>query len=708
MADSENPVLSCPVFPRFDAIKAEHVVPGIKKLIGDNEKMLSDLEEELKSKDYKMDVLALIEKLEVLGDELGRSWGAIKHLESTKDNEALRKAVEETQPELVKFNMKVSQSEPIYKAFKLIKDSPQYASLSVARKRIVDSNLLEAELAGIALEGEKKERFNQIQQELAALSTQFSNNVLDCTKAFTVRLTTKEEVAGLPESALGLGAQTAKTKGDADATADAGPWVFTLDAPSFLPVMKHAKDRKLREKLYFAYNTRASESSGSRPEGGKSLDNSEVIKQILSLKQEKAALLGKRHFADVSTATKMATLESAMELMEKLRASSYAPAEKELKDLQEFAAKQGFSEELKPWDVTFYAERQLEAEYAFNEEELRPYFALPRVLEGLFGLAKRLFDVDVVKADVTVPVWDPEVQFWQINRDGKPVAYFYLDPYSRPAEKRGGAWMDEVAGRSTVLADKAGGVRLPVAHMVCNQSPPVGGAPSLMTFREVETLFHEFGHALQHMLTTQTEGLVAGIRGVEWDAVEQPSQFMENWCYDKATIDKMAVHYETGEKIPEELWTKIKDSKNFRSASMMLRQLHFAVLDLTLHSSFDPATADSKSVHDVCQEVAEKYLVQPPMDYDRFLCGFGHIFAGGYAAGYYSYKWAEVLSADCFGAFEEAGLEDDSAVQATGRRFRDTILAKGGGMAPAQVFEEFRGRAPEPEALLRHSGLAAA
>eukprot|EP00286_Rhodomonas_abbreviata_P022876 CAMPEP_0181314246 /NCGR_PEP_ID=MMETSP1101-20121128/14708_1 /TAXON_ID=46948 /ORGANISM="Rhodomonas abbreviata, Strain Caron Lab Isolate" /LENGTH=710 /DNA_ID=CAMNT_0023421311 /DNA_START=337 /DNA_END=2469 /DNA_ORIENTATION=+ len=705
-AASENPLLNCPVFPRFDEIKAEHVVPATKQLIADNEKSLATLEGELTAKEYKMDVTELINKLEALGDELGRSWGAVKHMEAVKDSEPLRKAVEEVQPELVKFNLQVSQSEPIYKAFKVVKDSPTYAGLSVAQKRIVDSNLLEAELAGIALEGEKKERFNAIQQELAALSTQFSNNVLDCTKAFSIRLTTKEEVAGLPESALGLAAQNAKSKGDEGATKEDGPWLITLDAPSYLPVMKHAKDRSLREKVYKAYNTRASEGSGSRPDGGKSFDNSQVINQILALKKEKAELLGKRHYADVSTAQKMATLEDAMDLMEKLRASSFAPAEKELADLQAFAKKSAFDAELQPWDVTFYAERQLEENYAFNEEDLRPYFALPRVLDGLFSLAKRLFDVDVVKAEIQVPLWDKEVQFWQINKAGKPVSYFYLDPYARPEEKRGGAWMDECAGRSRVMAVGSDPVRLPAAHMVCNQSPPVGDKPSLMTFQEVETVFHEFGHALQHMLTTQDEGLVAGIRGVEWDAVETPSQFMENWCYDKATMDKVAVHYETGEKMPAELFEKVKAAKNYRAATMMLRQLQFAVTDLTLHSSYDPT--GSASVHDLYREVAKKYQVMQPLDYDRFLCGFSHIFAGGYAAGYYSYKWAEVLSADCFGAFEEAGLADDAKVQETGRRFRDTILAKGGGQAPKEVFEEFRGRGPSPEALLRHSGLVPA
>jgi len=593
----------------------------------------------------------------------------------------------------------------MFRAFKAIRSSHDWSTLSEAQQRIVEAEIRDAELSGVALTGANKERFNEIQQTLAQLSTNFSNNVLDATKAFSVRLTKPEEVDGLPESARGLAAQTARARGDADATAEKGPWVVTLDMPSYMPVMQYAKDRSLRERLYRAYQTRASELGHS---DGKPLDNTGVATQILALRKERAALLGKKHHADVSTASKMATLESALDLMERLRDASYAPAVQEAQELEAFAAGRSFQGPLLPWDVPFYAEALREERYAFNEEELRPYFSLPKVLKGLFSVAKRLFDVDVVQAgpDEAPPLWHPDVSFFRVDRAGHPAAYFYLDPYSRPAEKRGGAWMDDVQGRSRALAPPGAPVRLPVAHMVCNQSPPVGATPSLMTFREVETLFHEFGHALQHMLTTQEEGLVAGIRGVEWDAVELPSQFMENWCYDKATVDGMAVHYETGAPIPPELWAKVKAAKNFRAASTMLRQLQFAVTDLTLHSSFDPA--GPLSIHDVYRTVAQRYQVKGPQDFDRFLCGFSHIFAGGYSAGYFSYKWAEVLSADCFGAFEEAGLDSDAAVRATGRRFRDTVLSLGGGAAPSRVFEAFRGRAPSPEALLRHSGLAVA
>ena len=736
----ENPLLSTDDFPLYDQVKAQHVAPGMKALIKDAEGALAALETRLAENNYEIDCKEFLFELERMSDRIGRAWGVVNHLKAVKDTEELRNAVEAVQPLVVTFNLKTSQSEAVYKAFKAIKEGSQFAGLTGAQKRIVDNEIRDAQLSGVALEGEKKKRFNEIQQELAKLSTSFSNNVLDSTKAYTVRITDKEEVAGLPASALGLASQTAVTKGDKDSTSENGPWIFTLDAPSFLPVQQHARNRQLRQAMYKQYITRASEMTvpaetkmgevvnamkagqvGKRQGLGMmakrvlnkiglarpaSLDNTPIINRILALRHERAQLLGMRHHADVSNASKMATYEGAMKLMEDLRAKSYDFAVTEMDQLKAFAAKTGFSEKMMPWDMTFYAERQREELYSYQEEDLRPYFSLPRVLDGLFALVTRLFDVEIVAADGKAPVWDKDVRFFQINRAGQAIAYFYLDPYSRPAEKRGGAWMDECASRSQAMASAGKSLRLPVAHMVCNQSPPVGDQPSLMTFREVETLFHEIGHALQHMLTTQDEGLVAGIRGVEWDAVETPSQFMENWCYDKATIDKMAVHYETGESIPSDLWNKVVAAKNYRAGSMMLRQLQFSVTDLQLHAGFQPSV--QTSVHDLYKTVAKTYQVQEPMDYDRFLCGFSHIFAGGYSAGYYSYKWAEVLSADCFAAFEEAGLEDETKVKETGTRFRDTILAMGGGAAAPEVFKEFRGRDPTPDALLRHSGLAVA
>ncbi|CAN6983054.1 unnamed protein product [Brassica oleracea var. botrytis] len=704
---SSNPLLQDFDFPPFDSVDAEHVRPGIRALLQHLEGELEQLENSVEPSWPK-----LVEPLEKLVDRLSVVWGVINHLKAVKDTPELRAAIEDVQPEKVKFQLRLGQSKPIYNAFKAIRESPDWSSLSEARQRLVEGNVLtivlitvsaqikEAVLTGIALDDEKREVFNKIEQELEKLSHKFSENVLDATKKFEKLITDKKEMDGLPPSALGLFAQAALSKGHENATAENGPWVITLDAPSYLPVMQHAKNRALREELYRAYLTRAS--SGD-------LDNTSIIDQILMLRLEKAKLLGYNNYAEVSMTMKMATVEKAAELLEKLRSASWGPAVQDMEDLKSFAKSQGAEESgsLTHWDTTFWSERLRESKYDINEEELRPYFSLPKVMDGLFSLAKTLFGVDIEPADGVAPVWNSDVRFYRVkDSSGSPIAYFYFDPYSRPSEKRGGAWMGEVFSRSQVMAQKGTSVRLPVAHMVCNQTPPVGDKPSLMTFREVETVFHEFGHALQHMLTKQDEGLVAGIRNVEWDAVELPSQFMENWCYHRDTLMSIAKHYQTGETLPEEIYKKLLAARTFRAGSFSLRQLKFASLDLELHTNYIPGGPES--IYDVDQRVSVKTQVIPPLPEDRFLCGFSHIFAGGYAAGYYSYKWAEVLSADAFSAFEDAGLDDIKAVKETGQRFRNTVLALGGGKAPLKVFVEFRGREPSPEPLLRHNGLLAA
>ncbi|GBG65612.1 hypothetical protein CBR_g51495 [Chara braunii] len=688
----ENPLLADSQFPLFDKIEAKHVAPGIRQILKKMEEGFLDLE-----KKVTPTWSGLVDPLERLNDRLAVSWGAVNHLKGVKDSEDLRKAVEEVQPEQVALSLKIGQSKPVYEAFKAMRDGPLWEQVNEAQRRIIESSLREAELTGVALEGEARERFNAIEQELAQLSLQFSNNVLDSIKAFERVITDPKEVDGLPPSALGLAAQTAAAKGYEGATLDAGPWVFTLDIPSYMPVMQHAKNRALREELYRAYLTRAS---------SEDKDNTPVIKRTLALRREKAELLGFKNHAEVSLSMKMATFERAEALLEELRVASYDGAVKDLEELKDFAAKSNAEEanDFMNWDVTFWSERLREAKFDIKEEELRPYFSFQEVLNGLFALAKNLFGVVVVPADGLAPVWHADVRFFRVeDLQGEPLAFFYLDPYSRPAEKRGGAWMDEVVGRSRLLALPNESVRLPVAHVVCNQSPPVGDKPSLMTFREVETLFHEFGHALQHMLTKQDEGLVSGIKGIEWDAVELPSQFMENWCYHRATLLGIAKHYETGETLPESMFQKLVAARTFRAASMMLRQIHFAAVDLELHSRFDPDGPET--MFDVDRRIAKKTTVMPPIPEDRFLCSFSHIFAGGYSAGYYSYKWAEVLSADAFSAFEEVGLDNEEAVRETGKRFRDTVLGLGGGRHPLEVFKDFRGREPSTEPLLRHSGL---
>ncbi|KAK8472208.1 hypothetical protein PHAVU_002G143600 [Phaseolus vulgaris] len=688
----DNPLLQNFDFPPFDVVEPKHVRPGIRALLSELERELEDLERNVEPSWPK-----LVEPLEKIVDRLSVVWGMVNHLKAVKDSSELRSAIEDVQAEKVKFQLRLGQSKPIYNAFKAIQESPDWKTLSDARRRIVDSQIKEAVLNGVSLEDDKRESFNKIEQELEKLSQKFGENVLDATKKFEKLITDKKEIEGLPATALGLAAQSAVTKGHENATAENGPWVITLDAPSFIAVMQHARNRTLREEIYRAYVSRAS--SGD-------LDNTEIINQILKLRLEKARLLNYNNYAEVSMATKMATVDKAEELLEKLRRASWDPAVQDIEDLKEFSKSQGALEasDLTHWDISFWSERLRESKYDINEEELRPFFSLPKVMDGLFKLANSLFGIEIESADGVAPVWNNDVKFFRVkDSSGSPIAYFYFDPYSRPAEKRQGAWMDEVFARSRVLSRDGTSARLPVAHMVCNQTPPVGNKPSLMTFREVETVFHEFGHALQHMLTKQDEGLVAGIRGIEWDAVELPSQFMENWCYHRETLMGIAKHFETGESLPEEVYLKLVAARTFRAGSLSLRQLKFACVDLELHTKYVPGGPES--IYDVDRRVSEKTQVIPPLPEDRFLCSFSHIFAGGYAAGYYSYKWAEVLSADAFSAFEDVGLDNDKAVKETGHKFRETILALGGGKEPLDVFVQFRGREPTPDALLRHNGL---
>lgn len=686
---TKNPLLIGKGLPPFNEIKAEHVVPAMTQLLKELASEVGKLEDNVTPT-----WSGLVEPLTKLEERLGWSWGIVGHLMGVKNSPELREAYETMQPEIVKFYNQLSQSKPLYEAFKGIKDSTDWDKLEPAQQRIVESSIRDFELSGVGLEGESRDRFNQIQLELAELSTKFSNNVLDATKAFKLKLTDKQDVAGLPPSALGLMAQTAKTEGEAVSSPENGPWVVTLDYPSYTPFMKYSTNRELREKLYKAFVSRAS--SGE-------LDNRGNIDRILELRKEKANILGFDNFAELSLARKMATDVAAVQkLQEDLRVVSYEAAVKEFEELKAFAGQA----DLRNWDVSYWSEKQREAKFNFNEEELRPYFSLPKVLDGLFSLANRIFGVTITAADGQAPIWQEDVRYFQIaDETGNAIAFFYLDPYSRPAEKRGGAWMNDCIGRAKMTVEGKTATRLPVAYLTCNQTPPVDDQPSLMTFVEVTTLFHEFGHGLQHMLTTIDYVGASGINNVEWDAVELPSQFMENWCYDRPTLFGMAKHYQTGETLPEEYYQKLLAAKNYMSGSGMLRQLHFGLLDIELHSNYQPDGAETPN--QVRDRLAQTTTVLQPIPQDNFLCAFGHIFAGGYAAGYYSYKWAEVLSADAFAAFEEAGLSDEEAVKSVGTRFRETILSLGGSLHPMEVFQSFRGREPKTEALLRHSGLIA-
>ena len=555
------------------------------------------------------------------------------------------------------------------------------------------------QLRGVGLSGAVKEAFNAASQTLAELSTRFGNHVLDATNNWTLRLTQSAEVEGLPASLLDQLAQAARQAGDEAATGEAGPWLLGLDMPRYVPFMKYSRRRDLREQLYKAHVSRASGQNGS------DLNNWPLIEEILTLRRQQAERLGFANWAELSIASKMADSEQAVEaLLEDLRCAAYPIAQQELATLAGCAKAHGAAEadDLQPWDISYWAEILRQESFELDSEALRPWFPLPQVLDGLFALSERLFGIRIEAADGEAPIWHPDVRFFRILEQDTPIAGFYLDPYSRPGSKRGGAWMDECLVRSK---REDGSAVLPVAYLICNQSAPVGETPSLMTFDEVETLFHEFGHGLQHMLTSVEHPQAAGINGVEWDAVELPSQFMENWCYDRATLMGMARHWETGAPLPESEFAKLLAARTFMGGSATLRQVHFALVDLRLHSQW---TADAGLTPEALRrEIAADTTVLAPIDEDAFLCSFGHIFAGGYAAGYYSYKWAEVLSADAYGAFEEVGLENEEQIRETGRRFRNTVLSLGGSLDPKQVFEAFRGRQPSSEALIRHSGLMA-
>ena len=689
----DNPLLQTTGLPRFGEIEPDHVVPGVQTVLADAEKRIAELEAAINDglEPTWENTLAVLDDID---RPFEYAWSPVGHLFGVKNSPELRKAYEAVLPEVVTFSLRVSQSEPIYRALKSLRDGSGWDDLSQTRQRIIEQKLLSVELSGIGLQGEQRERFNEIAQELSKLSTDFSNNVLDATKAYSLTITDKADVEGMPESALQLASQSFNEK-EEGSTPEAGPWRFTLDAPSFVPFLQHCRNRSLREEMYREYVTRASTGD---------LDNSRNIERILQLRQEQAELLGYANYAEVSLAQKMAeSVEAINEMFELMRDGSYQPALQDMDDLEELRKQQDDGDdEIQRWDVGFYAERLREIEFGFTDEELRPYFSLERVLDGMFDLVNRLFGIRVESAVLDdANSWHPDVRFFEVHdvQSDAHIASFYLDPYSRPENKRGGAWMNDCLSRRKV----GDALQVPVAHLVCNSTPPVGEKPSLMTFREVETLFHEFGHGLQHMLTTVDEPEAAGISGVEWDAVELPSQFMENWCYHKPTLLGITRHYETGEPMPEELFEKICVARNYRAGSDMLRQLLFGMTDIELHTTYK--SGGDETPFDVQARVAEKTTVLPLIPEDRSLCAFQHIFSGGYAAGYYSYKWAEVLAADAFAAFEEAGLDDEAAVASTGRRFRETVLSLGGSRHPMEVFKAFRGREPDPQLLLKQYGL---
>ena len=688
MSIENNPLLVTAGLPRYDEVAAEHIVPGVRHLLAAAEKQLAELEQNLAP--TWEGLLKPLEDLDVLVEY---GWDPVGHLMSVRNADDLRAAHEEVLAEVVAFGLRAQQSRPIYEGLVAIRDGEQWAKLDGAQQRCIALKIRSAEHAGVGLTGAAKERFNAIAAELSQLGTDFSNHVLDATKAFELIIKDKADTEGWPNSLRQIAAQSYSQGNEgSEATPEDGPWRITLDIPSSYPFMQHHRVRDHREQVYRANVQKASAGE---------FDNSDLIAQILKLRKEQAELLGFANYAAWSLDAKMAADVPAVERMfAELQTAAKTHMEQDMGALQALAKENGQTEPLMQWDMPFWSERLREAKFDYTDDQLRPYFPLPRVLDGLFGLAERLFGIEIQRADdEEAHKWHEDVQFFKVRRDGARIASFYLDPYSRPAEKRGGAWMNKCLGRRWLN----GALHLPVVHLVCNGTPPVGETPSLMSFNEVTTLFHEFGHGLQGMLTTVDYAEVAGLNGVEWDAVEIASQFMENWCYHKPTLIGMTAHVETGEPLPDDLFDKIVAARTFMAGSQMMRQLSFGKTDIILHSDHDPDGAETAS--DVERRVTAEMSVLPPLPESRMLCSFSHIFAGGYAAGYYSYKWSEVLSADAFALFEEAGLDDEQAVQTAGRKLRDTILSQGGGQHPMDLYRAFRGREPSTEALLRHNGL---
>lgn len=627
----------------------------------------------------------LIQPIEEADNILDNLWSPVSHMNSVVSSDALREAHDSCLPKLSAYSTWVGQHEGLFKAYQMLQNSDEFETLSEAQQKTIENTLRDFRLSGIDLNGEDKADYARIKARLADLASQFSNNLLDATNHWFRHIEDEAELAGLPESAVAGAAQAARQK-------NLSGWVFTLDMPSYLPVMMHAENRRLREQMYTAYVTRASDKG---PDSGK-WDNSAIIDEVLALRKQLAGLLGFDNYAELSLATKMAdSTDQVLDFLNDLGARSKPQAEEDLQQVHQFASSMDSELDLKAWDLTYYSEKLKQSTYAISDEALRPYFPEHRVVSGLFEVLSRLFNMRVEPVE-GVDAWHDDVSFYAIyDAGGELRGGFYLDLYARE-KKRGGAWMD-VCRNKLFLGGKD---QLPVAYLTCNFNGPVDGKPALFTHDEVVTLFHEFGHGLHHMLTRIDVVGVNGISGVPWDAVELPSQFLENWCWQAEALSFISGHFETGEPLPQEMLDKLLAAKNFQSAMQMVRQLEFGLFDFILHKTFDPALTNQ--VQKVLDEVRNHIAVVHPPAFNRFQHSFGHIFAGGYAAGYYSYKWAEVLSADAFSRFEEEGIFN----QETGLSFLHNILEQGGSREPVDLFVAFRGREPEPDALLRHSGIS--
>ena len=677
-----NPLIGLEGLPPFSKIKPAHVVPALKSAIAE---CRTKIDEVLATKSYTWNDLVL--PLEEADDKLSRLFSPVSHMNSVVNNDELREAYEQCLPLLSEYSTFVGQHQGLYDAYNELHNSDEFKTLTIAQQKTITNALRDFELSGIALKPEQQKRYGEISARLSELASKFGNNVMDATLAWQKHITDESELAGLPESALALGADTAKSK-------ELDGWVFTLDFPSYLPIMTYADNRELREEFYTAFVTRASDQG---PNAGE-FDNSAIMSEELALRHELAELLGFNSYADMSLATKMAeTPEQVFSFLEDLAAKSKPQAEQELAELTAYAKDKHGVTELSAWDYAYYGEKLKQEKYAISDEVLRPYFPANKVLSGLFTTVNRLFGISV-KEVTEFDTYHPDVRFFEIYDSSNTLrGRFYLDLYARD-RKRGGAWMDDCMGRK-VRAN--GELQTPVAYLVCNFNKAVGDKPALFTHNEVTTLFHEFGHGIHHMLTQVDAAPVAGINGVAWDAVELPSQFLENWCYEEEALSFISGHYETDEPLPKELLDKLLAAKNFQSGMQMLRQLEFSLFDFTIHHTYK--AGEPCNIQATLDDVRSKTAVVKAPAFNRFQHGFSHIFAGGYSAGYYSYKWAEVLSADAFSKFEEEGIFNP----ATGEAFLKNILEKGGSEEPMELFKKFRGREPQVDALLRHSGIAA-
>lgn len=674
---TDNPLLISHDIPLFREITPSHIQPALESIITENQQAI-----ELLAKIENPGWDTFIHPFEELDERLSKMWDTVSHLNSVIDDEKFRESYRNCLPIISDYATSLAQNEDIYKQYQFVRDSDAFNSFDQAQQKLVDNALRDFRLSGVALPDGKKERYKEIQSELSTLSNRFEQNLLDATDHWMLHIVDEEKLSGLPDTAIALAKDQAEQK-------EIEGWVFNLQAPSYIPFIMFADDRSLRQQIYQAYVTRASEMG---PDAGR-WDNSEIIDNILALRREKAALLGFDDYVDLALQTRMAeNASSVSDFLSQLAEAARPSADREILELTAYASQDGI-EELMAWDIPYYGERLRQQQYEISQEDVRPWFPLDRVLEGLFEVVANLYGLSIKQRE-GVEAWHPDVQFFEIfDSKGEPRGRFFLDLYARKG-KRGGAWMGDGISRKQT----AEGVQNPLAWLVTNFSPPMEGKPSLLSHDEVITLFHEFGHGLHHMLTRVAYPAVSGINGVPWDAVELPSQMMENWCWQDEVLEMISGHYETGEPLPKDLVTRLKKAKNFQAGMLLLRQIEFATFDLSIHRG-----TVAVNVQQTLDQVRDEIAVFKPPHFNRFQNSFSHIFAGGYASGYYSYSWAEVLSADAFSLFEENGIFDPD----TGRSFLENILEKGGSEDPQVLFTAFRGRKPEIEALLRHRGLAA-